>query len=112
MMKTSPNSYLSSQLAIDTDVEIDVDIDTDVDIDEGNPILGKFLTDTFSLFQSFAQVIKKKKLGKKLGRQRTHQSQIMMWFIEQEKAPHLNFKSQNAAIFDLSHFLKMRKQTD
>ena len=111
MMKTSPNSYLSSQLAIDTDVEIDVDIDTDVDIDEGNPILGKFLTDTLSLFQSFAQVIKKK-TRKKLGRQRTYQSQIMMWFIEQEKAPHLNFKSQNAAIFDLSHFLKMRKQTD
>lgn len=66
MMKTSPNSYLSSQLAIDTDVEIDVDIDTDVDIDEGNPILGKFLTDTFSLFQSFAQVIKKKKTRKKI----------------------------------------------
>lgn len=58
-MKTSPNSYLSSQLAIDTDVEIDVDIDTDVDIVEGSPIMGKFLTDTFSLFQSFAQVIKK-----------------------------------------------------
>lgn len=52
---------------------------------------------------------KKKNLGKKSGRQRTYQSQIMMWFIEQEKAPHLNFKSQNAAIFDLSRFLKMRK---
>lgn len=33
----------------------------------------------------------------------------MIGFIDQEKVPHLNFKSQNAAIFDLSHFLKMRK---
>ena len=71
-MKTSPNSYLFSQLAIDTDVEIDVDIDTDVDIDEGSPIMGKFLTDTFSLFQSFAQVIKKNKEKNQVGKGHTN----------------------------------------